>query len=121
MAYVNLDLHETVNPWPVMLLFIAAATYALGTVLQERIDMPMGPMSAAVQMLGGGVSLVFMSALRGERVVLEAVHASAWLALAYLVVFGSILAYSAISLSSSTRDPRSRRATPTSILWSRSD
>lgn len=96
MAYVNLDLHDAVNPWPVVLLFVAAAAYALGTVLQKRIEMPAGPMSAAVQMLGGGVSLVIMSALRGEHIALYAVPASAWLALAYLVLFGSILAYSAI-------------------------
>lgn len=96
MAYVNLDVHATVNPWPVMLLFVAAAAYALGTVLQKRIEMPAGTMSAAVQMLGGGASLVVLSALRGEHVVLGAVPASSWLALAYLVVFGSIMAYSAI-------------------------
>ena len=95
MALLNLDLHAAASPGAVVLLFIAAASWAFATVLQKRLDMPVGPMSAAVQMLGGGASLVVMSALRGERIVLHDVPMSAWLALAYLVVFGSILAYSA--------------------------
>ena len=95
MALLNLDLHAAASPGAVVLLFIAAASWAFATVLQKRLDMPAGPMSAAVQMLGGGASLVVMSALRGERIVLHDVPMSAWLALAYLVVFGSILAYSA--------------------------
>jgi drug/metabolite transporter (DMT)-like permease len=95
MALLNLDLHAAASPWALVVLFVAAASWAFATVLQKRLDMPVGPMSAAVQMLGGGASLVVMSALRGERLVASAVPASAWLALAYLVVFGSIIAYSA--------------------------
>ncbi len=95
MAVLNLDLHAAASPWAVAVLFVAAASWAFATVLQKRLDMPVGPMSAAVQMLGGGASLVVMSALRGERLALATVPTSAWLALAYLVVFGSIVAYSA--------------------------
>ena len=95
MALLNLDLHAAASPWAVAVLFVAAASWAGATVLQRRLDMPAGPMSAAVQMLGGGASLVAMSALRGEHFVAGAVPASAWIALAYLVVFGSIVAYTA--------------------------
>ena len=95
MALLNLDLHAAASPGFVAVLFIAAASWAGATVLQPRLDMPRGPMSAAVQMLGGGASLVAMSALRGERLVVAAVPLSAWLALGYLVVFGSIVAYTA--------------------------
>jgi len=95
MGMLNLDLHAAASPWAVAVLFVAAASWAGATVLQRRLDMPAGPMSAAVQMLGGGASLVVMSALRGERFVAGAVPASAWIALAYLVVFGSIVAYTA--------------------------
>jgi drug/metabolite transporter (DMT)-like permease len=95
MGLLNLDLHAAASPWAVALLFVAAASWAFATVLQKRLDMPPGPMSAAVQMLGGGASLVVMSALRGERLVVHDVPASAWLAFGYLVVFGSIVAYSA--------------------------
>jgi drug/metabolite transporter (DMT)-like permease len=95
MALLNLDLHAAASPWAIAVLFVGAASWAGATVLQRRLDMPAGPMSAAVQMLGGGASLVVMSALRGERFELAAVPISAWLALAYLVVFGSIVAYTA--------------------------
>jgi drug/metabolite transporter (DMT)-like permease len=95
MALLNLDLHAAASPWAIAVLFVGAASWAGATVLQRRLDMPAGPMSAAVQMLGGGASLVVMSALRGERFELAAVPVSAWLALAYLVVFGSIVAYTA--------------------------
>jgi drug/metabolite transporter (DMT)-like permease len=95
MALLNLDLHAAASPWAIAVLFVGAASWAGATVLQRRLDMPAGPMSAAVQMLGGGASLVVMSALRGERFELATVPVSAWLALAYLVVFGSIVAYTA--------------------------
>ncbi len=95
MALLNLDLHAAASPLYVGVLFIAAASWAGATVLQRSLNMPAGPMSAAVQMLGGGASLVVMSALRGERLDVATVPLSAWLALAYLVVFGSIVAYTA--------------------------
>jgi drug/metabolite transporter (DMT)-like permease len=95
MALLNFDLHAAASPSAVAVLFVAAASWAGATVLQRRLDMPAGPMSAAVQMLGGGASLVAMSTLRGEHFVASAVPASAWIALAYLVVFGSIVAYTA--------------------------
>jgi drug/metabolite transporter (DMT)-like permease len=95
MALLDFDLHAAASPAAVALLFVAAASWAFATVLQKRLDMPAGAMSAAVQMLGGGASLVVMSRLRGERLDVHAVPASSWLALGYLVVFGSILAYSA--------------------------
>jgi drug/metabolite transporter (DMT)-like permease len=95
MALLNLDLHAAASPGYVALLFVAAASWAGATVLQSRLDMPRGPMSAAVQMLGGAVALVVMSALHGERLDVATVPLSAWLALAYLVVFGSIVAYTA--------------------------
>lgn len=95
MGLLNLDLHAAASPVFVALLFVAAASWAAATVLQPRLDLPKGPMSAAVQMLGGGASLVVMAALHGERLDVAAVPLSAWLALAYLVVFGSLVAYTA--------------------------
>jgi drug/metabolite transporter (DMT)-like permease len=95
MMLLNLDLHAAASPVYVAVLFVASASWAAATVLQPRLDLPKGPMSAAVQMLGGGTSLVVMAALHGERLDVAAVPLSAWLALAYLVVFGSIVAYTA--------------------------
>ena len=95
MGLLNLDLHAAASPAYVAVLFVAGASWAGATVLQPRLDLPKGPMSAAVQMLGGGASLVVMAALHGERLDAATVPLSAWLALAYLVVFGSLVAYTA--------------------------
>ena len=95
MGLLNLDVHAAASPVYIAILFIAGASWAGATVLQPRLDLPKGPMSAAVQMLGGGTSLVVMAALHGERLDAAAVPLSAWLALAYLVVFGSLVAYTA--------------------------
>ena len=51
-------------------------------------------MSSAAQMLAGGAVLALVSAAQGERLTtMPTLHAT--LALAYLVVFGSFVAYSA--------------------------
>ena len=95
MGLLNLDMHAAASPLYIGLLFIGGAAWAAATVLQPRLDLPKGPMSAAVQMLGGGASLVVMAALHGERLDVAAVPWSSWLALAYLVIFGSLVAYTA--------------------------
>jgi drug/metabolite transporter (DMT)-like permease len=94
VALLNLDLRAAASPLAIMLLVIATASWSLATILQPRLDLPRGPSSACVQMLGGGACLSLMSALRGERLAAE-VPVQSWLALAYLVVFGSIVAYTA--------------------------
>lgn len=93
VALLNLDLRAAASPGAVGLLVIATASWSLATVLQRRLDMPVRN-SAPVQMLGGGASLTVMAALHGEHLPAH-VPLRSWLALAYLVVFGSIVAYSA--------------------------
>ena len=77
-------------------LAVAAGSYALGCVLSRRLPQPSGPMSVAAQMLAAGAVLVVASVARGERppshVTLVAV-----LALAHLVLLGSVLAYTALN------------------------
>ena len=95
MLLLNLDLHAAASPWAIGLLVIATMSWSFATILQPRLDMPRNGASAGVQMLGGGACLLVMAAARGERLDVHAVTASSWLALAYLIVFGSIVAYSA--------------------------
>ena len=75
-------------------LVFATAAWAFGSMWSRRADLPRGSMAAAAQMLAGGVVLLGMSALRGERMP-ATVPPLAIGALAYLVVFGSLVAYSA--------------------------
>lgn len=75
-------------------LLIAAASWAFGSVWSKRRNMPRGAMNVAAQMLCGGVSLVVLAFATGERWP-AAPTLTATLALAYLAVFGSLIAFSA--------------------------
>jgi len=75
-------------------LLLAAAAWAFGSVWSKQQDMPAGPMNTAAQMLCGGAALLLMGFGGGERLPAHpALHAN--LALAYLVVFGSLIGFSA--------------------------
>ncbi|MDR3429531.1 drug/metabolite exporter YedA [Silvimonas sp.] len=94
VALLNFDASAAASPGGVILVVIAAATWSFATILQPRLDMPKGGMSAGVQMLGGGVMLFIMSQIHGEHLPAHIPAASIG-ALLYLITFGSIMAYSA--------------------------
>lgn len=74
-------------------LVVASASWALGSIVSKRRPVETGPyMNAALQMLVGGGGLTLIGLLTGEtgRV---AVSAAAVGAIAYLIVFGSLVAY----------------------------
>jgi drug/metabolite transporter (DMT)-like permease len=75
-------------------LLVAAMSWAFGSAWSRRRDMPPGPMNTAAQMLCASVVLLTFGFASGERLPLHpSVHST--LALAYLAVFGSIVAFSA--------------------------
>jgi drug/metabolite transporter (DMT)-like permease len=94
VALLNVDVRAAASPAAIGLLVIATASWSFASILQPRLDMPQGGASASVQMLGGGACLVVMAMLHGEHLPAR-VPTHSWLALAYLIVFGSIVAYSA--------------------------
>jgi drug/metabolite transporter (DMT)-like permease len=76
-------------------MMLACSGWTLGSVLsQRRLHLAHGASGFASQMLGGGAALALAAALAGERLP-AAVPAGAWLAWAYLVVFGSLIAFTA--------------------------
>lgn len=80
------------------LLVLAPCGWALGTVLAARVALPGGLMSAAVQMITGGAGALLLGLAWGESVSQSFAApppARAVLAFAYLVVFGSLVAFSA--------------------------
>lgn len=81
-------------PWAAGVLALGSAAWALGSILAQRVALPKGTMGSAAEMICGGVALALLSLLTGEPWTGE-VTLSSWLALAYLVLFGSILAFSA--------------------------
>jgi len=80
-----------------LLIVLGAASWATGTFLQQRIPTPRDPMAMSVyEMLFGGLALVIVGMLRGERWPdLFDATARSWAGWAYLVVAGSLIAFSA--------------------------
>jgi drug/metabolite transporter (DMT)-like permease len=77
-----------------LLVLLSPVCWALGVVLARRGPLAAGAMGAASQMLSGGVVLLGLSLARGE--VLHAVPSGrSLLALAHLIVFGSLVGFTA--------------------------
>nr|WP_184592309.1 drug/metabolite exporter YedA [Pseudomonas nitritireducens] len=94
IVLLNLGSNLQGSPAGAALIIFAAATWAFGSVWSRRLDLPAGAMASAVEMLVGGGVLLLGSLLSGERLE-QMPSAAGWGALAYLVVFGSIIAFSA--------------------------
>lgn len=91
-------LNGTIDPVGALMLFGATLSWALGTFLSPRLATPRNALvSTAYQMLAGGVALTVVAPLRGELAQIDPATFSAesLIAFAYLVVFGSLVAYSA--------------------------
>jgi len=77
---------------------VSSAMWSVGSFLASRLDLPADPLMTTIgEMTGGAVGLLFVGLLRGERLHPSMVTPSSLLALAYLVVFGSIVAFTAYS------------------------
>ena len=77
-----------------LIILLGTACWSLGTVLTRRVDVPHGPTGFGAEMLAAGVLALVLSALLGEHWTLP--HAPrVWWAWSYLVVFGSLIAFSA--------------------------
>jgi drug/metabolite transporter (DMT)-like permease len=75
-------------------LLVAAMCWAFGSAWSRRREMPPGPMNTAAQMLCASVALLAVGFAGGERLPAHPTT-RATLAVAYLAVFGSIVAFSA--------------------------
>ncbi len=93
MGLLNLGSSLQATPLAALLLVAAPAGWALGSVWGRYLQPPTGLMASASQMLAGGALLLLASALAGERLT-QWPTATGWLALGYLIVFGSIIAFS---------------------------
>ena len=81
---------------PCIAILCGCTTWSLGSVLSRSMDLPKSrPLTAgATMMLGGGI-LLLISAGLGEMHPLPHVSLRAAAAMAYLIVFGSLLAFTA--------------------------
>lgn len=79
-------------------LLCSAFSWALGSVTSRKVALPASPiLSTACQMLAGGALLAALGVAQGEArtIDLGAVTLRSWLAVGYLTLFGSIVAFSA--------------------------
>ena len=84
----------------VLTVFLSALAWAIGSVYPAYDKLPRSPtQSIAMQMLGSGVLLLGFSWVVEDWKVLElsSVGPIAWISWGYLVIFGSILAFSAFT------------------------
>jgi len=91
-------LNGTVDPIGAIMLFVATLAWALGTFLSPRLATPRNALvSTSYQMLAGGVALLVAGLGRGELAHVDPATFStaSLIAFAYLVVFGSLVAFSA--------------------------
>lgn len=82
------------NPWGAALILLASLSWAFGSVWSSRLPLPAGLMAGAAEMIIAGVVLLIASRVTGEHLTATpSLHG--FLALGYLVVFGSMIAISA--------------------------
>jgi drug/metabolite transporter (DMT)-like permease len=80
------------GPW---LVLLAALGWAVGSVASTRLPVPPNPFAlSAIEMLAGGAAMMIIGGLSGERVSFGSITAGSWVAWSYLVLFGSLLAFS---------------------------
>lgn len=80
----------------IVVILIASASWSVGSFLSGRIAMPANPFAAStVEMLVGGAGMIAVGLGTGERLDLAAISGRSWAALAYLIVIGSLVGFTA--------------------------
>ena len=82
------------SPLGAALVFVAAASWGLGSAWKSQLSLPAGLMTNAAEMMAGG-TLLFFFHLFMERQQPGAISFSSVVAVLYLAVFGGIIVYSA--------------------------
>jgi drug/metabolite transporter (DMT)-like permease len=89
---------ERVNPTGAGILVVGSFAWAWGSIYSKHHDLPESPMlGVAMQSLAGGAALWIVGLLAGEgrQLHLSAITPRSWIALVYLIVFGSGLGFTA--------------------------
>jgi len=93
VVWLNAGSTLTASPKGLVLLLIAPVAWAFGSVWSRGRDQPSPFMAASAQMICGGIFLMITGLLVGERFDGEWTMKGA-VAIGYLAVFGSIIAFS---------------------------
>lgn len=100
--------HRDYPLWPIAVLAFGSVTWALGSLFSPRLNTPKPLTSSAIQMLAGTVSSIIVSFLleRGDWHMVQEATIRTWSAVGYLVVFGSLIGYTAYSWLVNNAPPR---------------
>ena len=83
---------------PALMVVGSSLMWSLGSFGVGKMSLPANPLlGTVVQMLGGAGGLVVAAVVSRERPSFGEAELSAWLGLVYLIVFGSIVAFTAYS------------------------
>ncbi|HET7685221.1 MAG TPA: EamA family transporter [Candidatus Limnocylindria bacterium] len=87
-----------VHPGGVALVMFATVSWAIGSLYQRRAPLPRNPqLGVGMEMAAGGAALLIVATLTGEpgRTDVATFSTESIVALVYLIVFGSLVAFSA--------------------------
>ncbi|HLA42659.1 MAG TPA: drug/metabolite exporter YedA, partial [Aggregatilineales bacterium] len=90
---LNLGSDLWAEPAGAIALIIAPMSWAFGSMWSRKLDLPDGLMASATMMLVASFPMGLVSILRGEQIT-GTVHLDSLLAFGYLIIFGSIFAFS---------------------------
>lgn len=94
VVLLGLEGDFSTNPTGAIIMLVAPISWALGSIRSSRATLPSGMTVIAAEMLTGGGLLMAIGISTGEHIATTP-PVEAWLGLAYLTVFGSIVAFSA--------------------------
>ncbi len=92
VALLNLDKGISGNPMGASVILAASVIWSLGSVLNNRFKSLGKPIASATEMIAGGILLLVVSTLTGERISWP-LTAKASMGLFHLVVFSSIIGF----------------------------
>jgi len=94
VVLLNLGSGLWANPFGAIILLISPICWAFGSAWSHHLQIPPGLMASAAQMLIGGVFVAILGLILGQRIT-SMPSVPSLLALLYLVIFGSLIAFSA--------------------------
>jgi len=92
------SLNARVDPVGALVLCLGSVSWAAGSIYMRSVAMPRSALASnATQMLAGGVGLLLLAGVMGEpaRMDLAAASSRAIASVVYLIVFGSLIGYTA--------------------------
>jgi drug/metabolite transporter (DMT)-like permease len=81
------------SPFGAIILLISPICWAFGSAWSHHLEIPSGLMASAAQMLIGGVFVAIMGLIAGQRIT-SIPSVPSMLALLYMIIFGSLIAFS---------------------------